>query len=206
MAPARPRHARRGLSPDEPALGEEEHRLRDPALDRIVYHAVGEAESRSWSIIRLEEPFPEARVTVRARTAPDRPTLLDRLSRSDDLDTAWFLPEDGVPARSEARRARLLSWDGTEATVAHDGPCDFVLARTFDPGWLAQVDDGPERPVLRADAGFQAVRLEGSGTRRVRLRYRVPRLTMWVTLSVGSLIVHLVCALIVIRPAPLRRP
>ena len=55
----------------------------------------------------LDEPFPEARVAPRARTVADRRALIDRLSRYDDLDMAWFLAEDAVPARPDARSARL---------------------------------------------------------------------------------------------------
>ncbi len=165
-------------------VGQELGRLQDPALDAIVYRAAGEPARRSWSIVRLDDPFPEARVAARARTAPDRATLFERLSRSDDPDIAWFLAEDRVPDRPVAQRARLATWDGTTATVEHDGPCDLVLARTFDPGWLARIDDGPERPVLPADGGFQAVRLDGTGVHRASLRYRVPRMALWWTISI----------------------
>jgi hypothetical protein len=186
-------------------LGQEVGRWRDPALDGIIYHAAGESASRSWSIVRLDDPFPEARVATRARTARDRAALLDRLSRSDDLDIAWFLAEDGIPDRPEARRARLSTWDGTTATVEHDGTCDLVLSRTFDPGWLARVDDGPERPVLPVDGGFQAVRLDGSGTHRVTFRYRVPGIVAWSAISVGASILDAACAAIVLHGTLRRR-
>jgi hypothetical protein len=176
------------------AVGEELGRWRDPALDQIVYHAAGEPPTRSWSIVRVDDPFPEARVAPRARTSPDRTTLLGRLSESDDRDVAWFLAEDGIPARPDARRARLASWDGTTATVEHDEPCDLVVARTFDPGWLARVDDGPERPVLPVDAGFLAVRLDGAGVRRVRLTYRTPRLALWIAISITAAVGELAAA------------
>ncbi len=168
---------------------------RDPALDRIIYHAANERAERSWSIVRLADPFPEARVTTRARTAPDRSSLVEHLAQSDDRETAWFLAEDHVPARPDTRGARLTSWDGTVATVEHDGPCDLVLARTYDPGWRARIDNGPERPVLRADVGFQAVRLEGSGTHRVRLLYRTPRAALWWSITLAAMGVEFLAAL-----------
>jgi len=83
------------------ALGTERERSRDPALDRIVYHAAGEPATRVWSIVRLDEPLPEARVAARARTLVGRRALLERLSRFDDRDTAWFLAEDRIPERRE---------------------------------------------------------------------------------------------------------
>jgi uncharacterized membrane protein YfhO len=55
--------------------------------------------------------------------------------------------------------------------VEHDGTCDLVLTRAFDPGWRARVNDGPERPVFQADGGLVAVRLPGRGPSRVTLRY-----------------------------------
>ena len=102
MVPALPGHAPGQLSSGGGRRREELGRWRDPALDRIVYHAAGEPATRSWSIVRLDDPFPEARVASRARTIADRRALIDRLSRSDDHDIAWFLAEDRVPARPDA--------------------------------------------------------------------------------------------------------
>ena len=93
-------------------------------------------------------------------------------------------PRTGVPARPDAQQARLASWDGITATVEHDGPCDLVIARTYDPGWLARVDDGPERSVLPVNGGFQAVRLDGAGSHRVSFRYRTPRMALWGAISI----------------------
>jgi len=183
-------------------LGPELGRWRDPALDRIVPRGPTEPATRAWSIVQLDEPFPEARVAPRARTAAHRRALVERLSHFDDLDMAWFLAEDGIPARPDARSARLISWNGSVAEVEHDGPCDLVIARTFDPGWLSRINGGREHPVLPVDAGFQAVRIEGSGTDRVALRYRPPRINSWASTSllaaallIGALIAALVSSL-----------
>jgi hypothetical protein len=177
------------------AVGKELGRRRDRALDRIIYHAAGEPASRAWSIVELDEPFPEARAASRSRTIDDRRALIDRLSRSDDPDIAWFLAEDRVPGRPDTRSARLLAWDGTTATVEHDGPCDLIIARSFDPGWMARIDDGPRRPVVPVDGGFQAVRLDGPGTHRVTLDYRTPRLALWAAITIVAALLDLfVCA------------
>lgn len=188
-------------------LGEELGRWRDPALDRIVYHAAGEPVARLWSIVQVDDPFPEARVALLARTSPDRNALIRRLSESDERGVAWFIAEDRIPARPDARAARLASWDGATATVEHDGPCDLVIARTFDPGWLARVDDGPERPVYPVDAGFLAVRLDGAGTHRVSLIYRTPRIVLWAALSIAAAVGALAVAasLLVRRLRPSRQ-
>jgi hypothetical protein len=168
-------------------LGTELARRRDPVLDEIVYRLPGEPTQREWLIVQLDEPFPEAKVARRSRVTADPRLLFDRLSYSDELDVAWFLAADDVPPRPDARAARLVSWDGAMAIVEHDGPCDLVIARCFDPGWLARIDGGPEHTVLPVDDGFQAVRIEGSGTRRVRLSYHPPRLALWTTISLAGL-------------------
>jgi hypothetical protein len=175
-----------GHIPAQTSLGEELGRWRDAALDRIVYRRPDEPMARVWSIVRLDEPFPEAYVAPRAETSPDWRTLMDRLSFFDDLDRAWFLAEDRIPARPPARAARLVSWDGSAATVEHDGPCDMIVARTFDPGWQAKIDHGPEQPVVRVNGGLLAVRLEEGGIERVTLRYRPPRIILWAAISLVS--------------------
>jgi hypothetical protein len=178
------------------AIGKELGRWRDAALDQIVYHRPIEPAARAWSIVELDPPILEARVATRARTIGDRSTLDNRLSFYDDLDRAWFLAEDKVPDRPDARFARLISWDGTVATVEHDGACDLVLARSFYPGWLARIDEGPEEPVLPADGGFQSVRITGSGTHRVALRYQPTRIILLASISIlsGSLALGVLAA------------
>jgi hypothetical protein len=161
-------------------------RLGDPALDHVVYHSATEPAVRSWAIVELGEPIAVARVARRARTMPDVYALVDRFAHADDLDIAWFLREDRVPERPDARSARLLSWDGRVARIDHEGPCDLVIARSFDPGWLARTSDGPEAPVVPVDGGFQAVRITGSGTDSVTLRYQPARLLLWTSVSLVS--------------------
>jgi hypothetical protein len=167
-------------------LGKPLGRWRDSALDQMIYHGPTEAANRVWSIVQLEEPFPEARVARRAHTIANQEDLIERLFQSDDLDLAWFLAEDRVPARAEARSARLVSWDGMAAMVEHEGDCDLVIARTFDAGWQARIDGEPEQPVMSADGGFLAVRVPGSGTHRIRLRYQPRRLALYLAISLVS--------------------
>jgi hypothetical protein len=174
-----------------PLLGKKLGTWRDPALDQIVFHPPQEPEARLWAIVELEEPAPEARVATRARTVADGRTLIERLAVAGDLDPVWFLEADQVPPRPDGRAARLVSWNGSAAVVEHDGPCDLVLARTYDAGWLARVDDGPEQPVLPADGGFQAVRLYGSGTQRVTVRYQPHRILLWAAISLLAVIIEL---------------
>jgi hypothetical protein len=167
-------------------LGTVVDRRLDPVLNEVIYRAPGDPPVRMWSIVKLGEPIPEARVARRARTIADHYALVDRLARSDDPDLAWFLRADRVPDRPDAQSARLRAWDGAVAEVEHDGPCDLVVARSFVPGWLARINHGPEAPALPVDGGFLAVRLEGSGTDRVALRYRPAGLRLWASVSLAS--------------------
>ena len=169
------------------AFGTELGTWRDLALDQVAHRGATDPAHRVWSIVQLDEPSPEARVATRARIIARPDELLDRLFRVDDPDLAMFLAEDDVPTRADASSAQLILWDGSTATVEHEGTCDLVIARTFDPGWLARVGDGPEQPVRPVDAGFLAVRIEGSGRHRVSLRYEPPRFTLYATVSLGAL-------------------
>lgn len=151
----------------------------DPALDVLAYRPPGSSEKRSWRIIRLPQPFPEARVALQARVAPDRATLIEALSRSDAANEAWYLAGEAPPEAPGPRAgaARLVRWNGLEGEVEHDGVCDVVVTRACYPGWRVQIDDGSERAASSADGGLLAVRLAakspGSVTRsRVAFRYR----------------------------------
>jgi hypothetical protein len=169
------------------ALGHELGRWKDEALEQLVHRDLSDPPHRVWSLIKMEAPMPEARVARRAETIASRVTLLGRLSSREDPDVAMFLAADMVGARAPARSARLVAWDGTNANVEHEGTCDLVIARTFDAGWRARIDDGPEGAVLPVDCGFQAVRLEGSGTHRVTLTYHPPRLIFHLAISLLAL-------------------
>ncbi len=168
-------------------VGQNSGYWQDPALDQIYPRKPGDPPDLAWSIVELGEPSPEVRVALRARAVADRPSLINRLSREDDRDLAWFLAEDQVPPRPDTQSARLILWDGTAATVEHDGTCDVVIARTFDAGWRASIDDGPDQSVLPVDGGFQAIRLPGSGRHRVAMRYSPPRFLFYATISLVAL-------------------
>jgi hypothetical protein len=137
------------------------------------------SDRRSWRIYRLPEPFPEARVALRTRVAPDRARLIDGLSRSDAADEAWYIEGESPTEATEPRAniARVVSWAGLSGEVEHNGVCELVITRAHYPGWWVQVDDGPERRASSADGGLLAVRLASKSpgspqTSRVSFRYR----------------------------------
>lgn len=169
------------------ALGTIVGQWRDEALDQIAHGGPTDPAHPTWWVVKLDDPAPEARVAKRARTLSGANELIDRLLRYDDADTAMFLADAAVAPRGDAQAARLISWDGSTATVEHDGTCDLVIAQTFDGGWLARIDGGSEHPVLQVDGGFQAVRIEGSGTHRVTFRYEPRGFVVYAVISLSAL-------------------
>ena len=56
-------------------------------------------------------------------------------------------------------------WITTEAATS-------IINRTYYPGWVASINEGPAVPVVPVEAGIQGVRLEGAGPSRVTFIYR----------------------------------
>jgi Bacterial membrane protein YfhO len=185
-----------GSHPTIRELGKNVGDWADPTLDRVVARDPFQPAPRDWSIVLLADPIPEVRAAVRAYTAATLGDLLNRFTREDDLDVAWFLSEDDVPGRPAAESARVVSWDGDRGTVEHEGTCDLVIARSFDPGWKARINDGPPQQVLHVDGGYQGVRITGTGVHRVVLEYRPPGWVWYVRLSSLSAAVVLLVLLV----------
>jgi len=161
----------------------------DPMLDRLVYKPPGAPEHPTWRIVRYPEPYPQARVAIRVRVAPDEQSLASGISFDSDPQAVWYGPEDRpLTAGPRASSAKVVSWDGRTAHVEHDGSCDLVISRTYYPGWMASINDGPEQPVARAEVGVQAVRLVGNGPSRVSFSYRPTHLRLISRLSIGAVI------------------
>jgi hypothetical protein len=165
----------------------------DPALDRLASGRAG----RPWRVIRLPEPWPAARVATEAALAPNRIEMAGFLSSLPRPEVVRFLPADFRPRTGEppgGSRGRLLAWDGREAVVEHEGDVDLVVVRTDLDGWSARVDGGHWTPTVPADGGLQSVRLEGSGTRRVRFRYWPTHFERLAAVSIGSATLAVVLA------------
>ncbi len=173
---------------------EQEPGRPDQALDRLVDRLPGKPAKRSWRIVQHDPPFPEARVALRAFIAADRHALLDYLSTHEAKNEVWFEAAD-VGSRDlthRANSARVIGWDGRTGLVEHDGPCDLVLTRAYDPNWLARLGDGPERSVDRADGGLQSIQIDGSGETRVTVRYAPPRFRVYAVVSILASLAALV--------------
>jgi hypothetical protein len=176
----------------------------DRALDRLVSKASGAPETSTWYLVHYADVAPDVHVALRPFDAPDLLSLLPLLAQTEPTERIWFLPGDRPTdiAGPRAQSASLVSWDGRSAEVEHDGTCYLVIRRTWDPGWTARIDNGPELPVVRADGGIQAVRLAGAGRSRVETRYRPKRLQSGLVVSLTAL-----CALaFALAIAAIRRP
>jgi hypothetical protein len=165
--------------------------LPDPAIDQALANAVNTRKSGlgPWKLVRIPNAFPPARVVRHVSVAPAWGLLFSVLSFNDARDEAWFLAEDNPPELPDPRAgvAEVRSWDGRSAIVAHDGSCILIVRRTYYPGWSYRVDDGPEQPVLKVDAGLQGALLVGAGTSRVTLQYRPTGWTSAATISLSAL-------------------
>jgi hypothetical protein len=165
--------------------------IADPALDEAIRYVPGLSKSGlgPWNLVRYPDAFPPARVVSRVREAEGWPQLYSVLSHTDAVDEAWFLTEENVPSLPNpvAKAARVQSWDGRQAVVEHDGSCVLILRRTHYPGWLSRVNNGPEEPVLKVDGGLQGVRLQGSGTSVVSVRYYPSDFTKAIAITAAAL-------------------
>jgi hypothetical protein len=151
--------------------------IADPGVDQLVASVPALHGRGPWRIVRNSNVFPPAWVAHHIRRAPNWPALYSALTRKEVSTDAWFLSEDNPSALPDpiARTASVQNWDGQMAIVEHDGACILVLRRSYYPGWIYRVDNGPAQPVLKVDGGLQGVRLLGSGTSRVLVRYEPTR-------------------------------
>jgi hypothetical protein len=160
----------------------------DAVLDQLVYKPPGAPSHALWRLVRYPKPFPLARGAIRVRLAPDDAHLHSGVTFDTDIQAVWYRAGDQPPDSTgpAATTATVTSWDGRTAVVEHDGSCHLVINRTYYPGWVATVNEGPERSVARAEIGIQAVRLEGQGPSRVRFTYRPVWLNAASATSLGA--------------------
>ena len=129
----------------------------------------GDRSGKIWSNPHW---LPEVRLVGRAEALSDERGWRVLFSGRLDMAREAVLP-DGAP-RVAATEVRLmdLAADSSRirARVRCDGPCLLVVARPWDPGWRARVDDDPA-DVERANlAGLGVVSPAGEHT--VELVYR----------------------------------
>jgi hypothetical protein len=135
-----------------------------------------------WILERYPAPFPPARVLTKRSVAANRFAVNRAMNESateDEGQVAWYSADDPPADAAEPRAtfARLCHWDGTEAIIEHDGPCDLVVRRGFYPGWQARLGGGLWEPVQTVSGGLQGVPVPGRGISHVVFRYRPTYLT-----------------------------
>jgi hypothetical protein len=79
-----------------------------------------------------------------------------------------------------------------------------LARRTYYPGWFYQINDGPERPVLKVNGGLQCVPLTGARTSRVTFGYHPPSLRLGAAVSLGSTAAALVVLIVGLVRGPRR--
>ncbi len=165
--------------------------IADPALDEVMSSVPSLRDSGlgPWKLVRNRDVFPPVWVARRVREAANWGRLYSELSRVDAPDEAWFLAEDHPPSlpAPSASVAGVQSWDGQTAIVEHDGSCILIMRRTYYPGWICRVNDGPDHPVIKVNGGLQGIPLLGSGTSRVVMRYRPNGLPQAARVSLAAL-------------------
>jgi hypothetical protein len=180
-------------------------RIDDPLLDQIM--ATIPISRRGglgpWSLVKVPGAFPPAWIAQEVHETQDWKHAFYFLSMNDRPNEAWFEAGDGPAGfpESGSGSGRVESWDGTVAVVDHDGPCILILRRAYYPGWSYQLDNAPERPVLKVNRGLQAVPILGSGTHRIKFRYSPTGLRQAAAVS----LVAVTSAMIVLILAGLRR-
>ena len=202
--------------------------LDDPVLEQLLQQSKQDSQGARWRLVRYPKPPPFAWVALRAFEVGSWESLFATLNLEDQPGEAWFIHAEGPPEiRSRhssedfltknltpkaidieigppAETAQLKAWNDRTFVVEHDGTCYLVVRRTYYPGWFYQINDGPERPVLKVNGGLHCVPLIGTGTSRVTFRYRPPGLRLGVAVSLGSTAAALV-VLIVGLLKPLNR-
>jgi hypothetical protein len=157
----------------------------DLVLDELASQKPGVSNRRDWRVFRIHDGFPDVRLALRVREAPDLPSLIQGLSLRDGIDEAWYVSGEAPPgtAFSRADTARIIQWDGLTGRVEHSGAVELVLCRAHYPGWEVLINNDPPRPALRSNGGLLTACLDGRGTSTVAFRYRPTGLKIAVPVS-----------------------
>jgi hypothetical protein len=122
-------------------------------------------------------PLPRFQTPSRIHVVDDEGAVLAWLARPafDPREEAVLLRKDvtglrladGYRRGGASPRIEVVSYAPTSVVLRYETsePTPLLMADTFHPGWTAEVSDGAELPVVRADHALRMVMLpEGEGT------------------------------------------
>ncbi len=162
---------------------------RDPVLDGLLEPHRTTRPIPPWKIVKYDDHWPSAWVSRKVKVLDGWAEMLPSLFNVKNQDEALYDRHDAPPGSASPRAsvASITNQDETSVTVEHDGSCDLGIRRIHYPGWTYAINGGPPRPVLKANGGLQAVRLEGHGPSRVTFAYRPTNLRSATLVSLFSL-------------------
>jgi hypothetical protein len=143
------------------------------------------------AVVRPQRIAPATIHVYALRNALGRYGLADGVAKAGPDDALRSMDVEGPglqPARGAEGQARLIEEHAGRAAfvVQSDRSTTLVLRDSFTPGWRASVDGRPTQ-VFATVAGHRAVPVP-SGTSRVVLDYRPPRIALALGLSVGGIL------------------
>ena len=151
----------------------------------------------------LGEPGPEAFLAERVEVVPYPRSALAFIADGDVDLSRTACVEDALPecltGDTPPGTVRITHTDHAELhlDIQADRPALAVIARRWDPGWKAWLDDRPV-PILRTDYLLQGVSVP-SGTHRLRLAYRPTSLWWGAAVSGGAALVLVLSGLVLGR-------
>jgi len=128
------------------------------------------------TIWEVPDPQPRAWVVPTLSALADDEAVVARMLEGFDPNaTALVTTTDAVaPPGGRPGPAVVIADTGEALDIDAEGPGVLVIADTWYPGWVAEVD-GVERPIWRTNLWQRGIPL-GPGTHRVHLAFALPKL------------------------------
>ncbi len=164
---------------------------KDVALDWDVWELAFDGDP-DLNVYENRHFQPRVHLLGQTRIVPNQEAAFAALRDPAFQPLSEVILEAGQPLKGPGGTAEVSAWKMNYVRVRTDSDDESVLlvAQTWYPGWQARVDDGPWQPVLRADGAFQAV-LTPAGDHTIELRFRAPRQTWGLILSILTTFVAL---------------
>jgi len=136
------------------------------------------------TLYRADSASPRAFVAEKARVVADGDALRELLSAPSEVLLSEGEAVEATGCTGSSARITRAMHNALEVDAVACQPGYLVVADSYYPGWVAEVD-GHEARVVRADYALRAVALP-AGSHRVALRYRPMSFAIGLTLSVAA--------------------